>query len=76
MQQSDFSIRQQSERLEHQFLSPNAAFSDASRGRERPEPPCPTPTAMQRDRDRIIHCTAFRRLKDKTQVFLTPVGDH
>lgn len=76
MQQSDFSIRQQSERLEHQFLSPNAAFSDASRGRERPETPCTIRTDYQRDRDRIIHCNAFRRLKDKTQVFLTPVGDH
>ena len=40
------------------------------------EEPCPYRTAFQRDRDRILHCSAFRRLKHKTQVFLSPVGDH
>ncbi|MDO8616600.1 MAG: deoxyguanosinetriphosphate triphosphohydrolase [Dehalococcoidia bacterium] len=58
------------------LLSPFAARSDASRGREAPEDPSPVRTEFQRDRDRIIHCKAFRRLKHKTQVFIAPVGDH
>lgn len=70
------SVREQSQLLEHQLLAAGAAFSDATRGRLRPEAPCPIRTDYQRDRDRIIHCSAFRRLKDKTQVFLAPVGDH
>jgi len=57
-------------------LSPLAAHSYRSRGRERPEEPSPVRTEFQRDRDRIIHCKAFRRLKHKTQVFIAPVGDH
>ena len=57
-------------------LSPYAAKSRLSKGRLQPEEPCPTRTAFQRDRDRIIHCKAFRRLKHKTQVFITPLGDH
>jgi dGTPase len=57
-------------------LSPHAAKSRQSRGRARYEQPCPVRTAFQRDRDRIIHCKAFRRLKHKTQVFITPQGDH
>jgi len=57
-------------------LSPYAAKSRLSRGRERPENPSPVRTDFQRDRDRIIHCNAFRRLKHKTQVFITPLGDH
>ena len=57
-------------------LSPLAAHSYRSRGRERPEEPSPARTEFQRDRDRIIHCKAFRRLKHKTQVFIAPVGDH
>ena len=61
---------------EHAFLSPLAAFADESRGRLREEPDCPVRTAFQRDRDRIIHCNSFRRLKHKTQVFLSPEGDH
>jgi len=58
---------------------PRAAFATdpaRSRGRLHPEPESPTRTAFQRDRDRIIHSTAFRRLKDKTQVFLFDEGDH
>src|SRR5699024_8878452 len=51
-------------------------LSQASRGRRRPEPPDPMRPCYQRDRDRIIHCKAFRRLKQKTQVFLSPEGDH
>jgi dGTPase len=41
-----------------------------------PEPECDVRTVYQRDRDRILHSKAFRRLKDKTQVFLAPSGDH
>ncbi len=58
------------------LLSPYAARSFASRGRETREEPSPVRTEFQRDRDRIIHCKAFRRLKHKTQVFVAPVGDH
>ncbi|MEO8457593.1 MAG: deoxyguanosinetriphosphate triphosphohydrolase [Chloroflexota bacterium] len=57
-------------------LSPFAANSFESRGREVPEEPSLTRTEFQRDRDRILHCKAFRRLKHKTQVFIAPVGDH
>lgn len=69
-------IREQTEQLELKFLSPYAAFSKDSQGRERPEAPCDIRTDYQRDRDRIIHCKAFRRMKRKTQVFLAPAGDH
>ncbi len=71
-------IRSQIEQAEHERLSPNAAFSDQTRGR-----PCPEElrendvrTVYQRDTDRIVHCKAFRRLMHKTQVFLRPEGDH
>ena len=69
-------IREQFEREEHERLSSYAAFSDQSKGRERKEKECDIRTAYQRDRDRIIHCKSFRRLKHKTQVFLSPYGDH
>ncbi len=69
-------VREQSERIERQTLSPYACLSQNSKGRLRQEEPCPIRTAFQRDRDRIIHCKAFRRLKHKTQVFLSPTGDH
>ncbi len=69
-------IRQQTEQLEHQIYSPMAAFSDESVGRDRYTAPCEIRTVYQRDRDRILHSKSFRRLKHKTQVFLSPRGDH
>ncbi len=70
-------IRERTERWEEQYLSPYAALSKNSRGRQRPEEPCPVRTCYQRDRDRIIHlCRAFRRLAQKTQVFFSPREDH
>jgi len=57
-------------------LAPYATRWQASRGRLHPEPESETRTPFQRDRDRIIHSTAFRRLKHKTQVFVSPEGDH
>ncbi len=70
------SIREEIERMERENLSPYAALSQNSRGRDVPEEPCDIRPVYQRDRDRILHCKAFRRLKNKTQVFLTPKGDH
>ena len=72
----DQSIRERIEAGEHLVLSPFAAFSDVGDKREQPETPSDIRTAFQRDRDRIIHCRSFRRLKHKTQVFLSPEGDH
>ncbi len=56
--------------------APYACDPARSRGRLVPEPESPTRTPFQRDRDRIIHSTAFRRLKHKTQVFIAHEGDH
>jgi dGTPase len=71
-------IREELEKLEHQHLSPLAAFADESKGRLHPEEHRDTDvrTCYQRDVDRIVHSKAFRRLMHKTQVFLSPEGDH
>ena len=69
-------IREEIEKREHEIYSPYASFSDESKGRDREEEQCDIRTVYQRDRDRIIHSKAFRRLKHKTQVFLSPYGDH
>ena len=71
-------VREELERLEHRRLNPLAAFSDRSTGRPRPEPEREEDvrTCYQRDTDRIVHSKAFRRLMHKTQVFLSPEGDH
>ncbi len=68
-------VRERTEQIERQTLAPWASFSDGSRGRTRPEPADPIRPVYQRDRDRVIHSKAFRRLKQKTQVFLSPEGD-
>lgn len=62
--------------IEKQFFSKYASFSKDAGGRVYPLEPCPMRTEYQRDRDRIIHSKSFRRLKHKTQVFLSPEGDH
>ena len=69
-------IRQSLEQYEKEYLSPFATLSMNSKGRIRTEDECDIRPVFQRDRDRIIHSKSFRRLKDKTQVFLTPEGDH
>lgn len=61
---------------EKQTLSEFAFLTSNTRGRARPKEPCAVRTEFQRDRDRIIHSQSFRRLMNKTQVFLAPAGDH
>ena len=68
-------IREQLEAREEEYLSPYATLSRRSRGREREEAQCDIRPVFQRDRDRILHCKSFRRLKQKTQVFLLPKGE-
>lgn len=68
--------REYVEQVQRETLSPFAMLSTETRGRVEPVPPCPIRTDFIRDRDRILHCKAFRRLKHKTQVFLSPQGDH
>lgn len=69
-------IREQTEAIERQTLSPYASLAEKSKGRARAVAECDVRTCFQRDIDRIVHSKAFRRLKHKTQVFLQPEGDH
>lgn len=69
-------VREHIEETERKLLSPFATLSADSRGRKTPEPECDLRTCFMRDRDRILHSNSFRRLKHKTQVFLSPEGDH
>ncbi len=72
----NITIREKLEDREDKFLSEYATKSKNSKGRLKPIEQCPIRTDFQRDRDRIIHSKAFRRLMHKTQVFLSPEGDH
>jgi dGTPase len=69
-------IREQLEKIEKEILSPLASLSAETKGRMKPEEKCAIRTDFQRDRDRIIHSKSFRRMKHKTQVFLSPTDDH
>lgn len=69
-------MKEKTIQIENSYLSPYAKKSSETVGRKREEDACPMRTDFQRDRDRIIHCKAFRRLKNKTQVFISPEGDH
>ncbi len=69
-------IRENLEQFELEYLSPYASYSRNSKGRVRAEEQCDIRPVYQRDRDRILHSKSFRRLKDKTQVFMSPEGDH
>lgn len=74
--EANMTIRESLEQREKEYLSPYASLSMNTKGRLKPEVECDIRPAFQRDRDKILHCKAFRRLKDKTQVFLSPEGDH
>lgn len=69
-------IREDYELKEKDFLSPYASLAVNSKGRDIEEDQCPIRTIYQRDRDRIIHSKSFRRLKHKTQVYISPNSDH
>lgn len=69
-------VRERFNDYERQTLSQYACLTCSSKGRERPIQACDLRTEFQRDRDRILHSQSFRRLMNKTQVFLAPTGDH
>lgn len=73
---SETSVRDVFLEREKQTLSEYACLTSQSRGRDKEYVPCNIRTEFQRDRDRILHCQSFRRLMNKTQVFLAPAGDH
>ena len=69
-------VRDEFLKFEKQNLSEYACLSSQTKGRDKPYTPCEIRTEFQRDRDKILHCQSFRRLMNKTQVFLAPAGDH
>ena len=73
---SEIGIRDRFLEQERQRLSEFACLTSQSKGRDKEYVPCEIRTEFQRDRDRILHCQSFRRLMNKTQVFLAPAGDH
>ena len=70
------SIRERILKNEKDNLSEYAQLARNTVGRLRPEQECDLRTCYQKDRDKILHCKSFRRLKQKTQVFISPEGDH
>ena len=76
MEKEYLTVRERVCANEELFLSPYAVRSSQTMGRAREEKPCDFRTEFQRDRDRIIYSNSFKRLKNKTQVFCAPEGDH
>lgn len=75
-EKSVVSVKERTYEIESRFLSSYAQKSAETKGRARTEAPCEFRTDFQRDRDRIIYSNSFKRLKNKTQVFFAPEGDH
>lgn len=71
-----YEIKEKLYKKEAEFLSPYAVKSNSTEGRLVHEQPCPMRTEFQRDKDRIVYSKSFIRLKNKTQVFFSPEGDH